>query len=764
MGIESMRFAQRVVGFVLLAGSATGSYAADQAAAGGADAGALEAIVVTAQRRTENLQDVPVAVTSFSAKELAAEQITSTLDIARYVPNFVALNNVGQASANVYYIRGLGQTQSFPTFEPQVGTYVDDIYLGRQNANNFALFSVDNIEVLRGPQGTLFGRNSTGGAVVVTLQKPAAAFGGDIDVGYGSFGRYFAHGYLDAPVSDVLRTRFAAFGVTDNGYVHDLTTNQTLNKTKDWGVREAIEFQPAGGNVDWNLSVDYADNNAANVLNFPGAGSTSNSGRIAYSGLSTGGGALSALTGAKGRLGQGVEVKSYGAMSNIKIGFDAGVLNVITGYRGVKQALAVDFPDSALGPIVPFDQVPYGQFGLAQEFTNKQYSQEFKWTASAGERITYTAGVFYLYETNNDDFGAVANLGPLFGLTSLPFPLGDETTVNDTKSGAAYAQGDIKLTDVLTLTAGGRFTHEVKTMTTTPNGKGGFDTAAIKAAGYLTDLTANEFTPRIALQYRVNPDLMYFASATRGFQGGGWNGLAFSAATFNNFSPETVMSYEAGLRSEEFDHRVRLNATLFYEDVKDYQLLSDLTTAASFVTQNAANMYAYGLEGELAWKPADALTLSLTLGLMNSAYYSPSKTIAAQQAACAAKPGVANGACGAGIVNLAGNLAVPSDSPHGTASLHASYDFTVADFSIVPNLGVHWVGNQNVGTEGLPAGEDRAYSTVDLGVSAKPNSMPLTVTLECKNCTMKNWGTAYLFGYKYYNLPGTWAAQVDYKF
>jgi len=750
---------------MLIASLTFGVFAGLASAAEESPSSSLEEVVVTAQRREQNLQDVPLAVSSFSAKDLEVQQITSTLDIARNVPNFIASNNVGQASANVYFIRGLGQTQSFPTFEPQVGTYVDDIYIGRQNANNFALYGLDQLEVLRGPQGTLFGRNSTGGAVVVSLQKPQPTFGGDMEVGYGAYGRWFGHGYVDAPISDELLTRFAAFGINDDGYVQNLTTGQTMNKTKDWGVREAISFLPAS-NISWNLSGDYGDNDAANVLNQPMSGDGVNgSDRVSYSGFSQDRGALeSFLTGEKGRLGQGVDVRSYGAMSNLKMDFSAGTLNLITGYRGLKQLTGVDFPDTAFGPAVPYDQGAIGQFALAQDLKSDQYSQEIKWTATVGERFNYTAGAFYLYEKNNDDFGAVANLGILFGAPYFPFPLGDETSINSTHSSAIYAQGDYKFTDALTLTLGGRFTREIKTLEVAPNTPtGGFTTADIQAAGFATKLTANEFTPRAALQYRVDPDLMFYASATRGFQGGGWNGLAFSAATFNDFKPETVWSYESGMRSEWLDKTVRLNVNFFYEDVKAYQLLSD-AGGGNFVSNNAANFFAYGMESEIAWKPVDALTLSLNVGLMQAEYYSPSATVAAQQAACQAAPGLTNASCGQGIVDAYGNLATPSNTPHANAAVHAAYDLHVGGATLSPNIGVQWTGTQNVGTEGLPGGADPAYATLDAGLAVKPNSLPLTVTLECKNCTMKNWGTAYLFGYRYYNVPGFWDARINYKF
>lgn len=733
------------------------------------DTSGLESVVVTAQRRSENLQDVPLAVSSFSAQSLEAQQITSTLDVTRAVPNMVATNNVGQASANVYYIRGLGQTQSFPTFEPQVGTYVDDIYIGRQNANNLSLFGVEQLQVLRGPQGTLFGRNSTGGAIVVNLAKPADTAHGDIEVGYGNYNRKTLRAGIDTPLSDTVKTRLAFFTVEDDGYVRDVTTRQTLNKTKNYGIREAITYKPSD-KVEWNVAGDYIDNDAANVLNFP-----SGSSRISYSGFSTDGGALSGplfgipgypplLVGRKAGLGQGVEVITWSLTSNLKVAYESGTLNFITGYRGLNQLTAVDFPFSGFGPLQPFDQSPIGQFALAQDLHTNQFSQEIKWTGEAG-RLKYTAGVFYLHEKSNNDFGAAGNfgaLGFLFGLPtlpSLPGTLGDETAINETKSTAAYFQGDLALADAWTLTFGGRYTHEQKNLSARSNVPGaGFDTAAIQAAGFKTDLSVNEFTPRVALNYKVDPNVMVYASVTRGFQGGGWNGLAFKAADYNNFDPETVWSYEAGLRSESSDHKIRFNVNVFQENVSSYQLLSD--NGSSFVTRNAADFEAHGIEAELAWKPVDRLTFDVNLGLMNAKYKNPSAAVAEQQAGC--KAGTAS-LCLNGIVDASGNLATPSETPRSTGSVHAMYDWTASHYTITANAGLQYVGDQNVGTEGSPNGQQDAYTAYDLGVTAKDNDSGLSVTAECRNCGGKNWGTAYLFGYKYWNVPGTYGLRVNYK-
>jgi iron complex outermembrane receptor protein len=728
---------------------------------------ALDEVIVTAQRRSENLQKVPLAVTSLSQASLQRAQINSALDIARVVPNMIASNNVGQGSANVYYIRGLGQTQSFPTFEPQVGTYVDDIYIGRQNANNLALFGVEQVQVLRGPQGTLFGRNSTGGAVVVTLQKPSDVKGGDLDVGYGSFNQMNVRGAVNLPLSEQVSSRTAAFWTKNDGYVQNLTNRETLNGVESYGIREALRIRPAKyANVEWNLAVDYSNSDSANVLNFPGPGGVDGSGRVAYTGYSKNGAPLSKLlTGAKSKLGQGVEVTSWGGTSNLKIDMNGGTLSFITGIRGLDQKLGVDFPLAAFGPLVPFDQGAIGQFALAQALRSTQYSQEVKWNGELGANLSYTAGAFYMFETNRNNFGAAANLGPLFGALYIPFPLGDELTKNDTKSTAVYAQGDYKVSDKLTLTLGGRFTHEVKTLTATPNSAGsGFTTQAIKAAGYKTELSVDEFTPRVAVQYQVNSDVMLFASATRGFQGGGWNGLTFAAKTFNNFDPETIWSYETGLRTQTADRKFRFNGTLFYSQVQGYQLLSDLPSAGDFVTTNAADFTANGAEFDLDWRPIDKLSLSAQIGLMQSEYQSPSAGVKSQQAACRAKPGAANPACGAGIVNLAGALAEPSQSPNTTLSGSATYDFDLNGFTLSPTLSLQWLDKQNVSTASLPAGAEPARTVLDFGVVLTPNNQPWNLSVECKNCTMEDWGTTYLFGYKYYNTPGTWAVRAHYRF
>ena len=734
---------------------------------GSRQAGTLATITVTAQRRAQNLQNVPISVTAFSSRDLATQQITTTVNLQDYVPNMFAANNVGQGSANVYYIRGLGQTQAFPTFEPQVGTYVDNIYIARQNANNFALFGVQSVQVLNGPQGTLFGRNSTGGAILVTLKKPTHTLGGNAEVSYGQIGNglsdvYTAKAALDLPISDKLLTRTSIYGITDNGYVRDLTTHQRLNSRNNFGVLEALTVLPTPG-VHWDISFDYERNNAANLLNQPGPGGT----RISYSGFNVVGGALRPyLTGVKGAFGQGAVVSSYGVASNLTFDIGAGSLQFITGYRGLHQDLAADYAAAVLGNLPVADAVPTGEITLAQDLANHQVSQEIKWHDVAG-RLNYTSGVFFLYEANGNNYGQVLGLGPTFA-----FPINDQYFSNDTTSIAAYAQGDYKLTSALTLTLGGRITHETKNVTAYPNKPGlGYTTAQIQAVGYPTHLATNQFTPRLALEYHFAPNLMVFASATRGFQGGGWNGLTgTNPVDFNPFRPETIWSYETGWRSMP-TNRLRFNTTFFYEDVKDDQLLYDNPHTDSFDTSNGASMYGYGVEAQVEWRPIQALTVGGNVSSMKAGYYDATPLITGQQAQCRA--GVA-AACSAGIVRADGSLATPVYTPALSLTLNASYMMRLGRWTVTPYVAVHHVSSEWFDTANTPGptapypgggGMDPARTLLDASVTfADPSLLPVTVTAECHNCTMVNYGIADLLGLDYYNTPGEWDLRLDYAF
>ncbi len=737
-----------------------------------AQSGDLEEIVVTAQRRSQNIQDVPIAISNFSAKDLQLQQVNDTSDLPRLVPNFFTNNNTGAGSGNVYFLRGLGQTESFATFDPQVGTYVDDIYIGRESASNFGLFDVDQIQVLRGPQGTLFGRNATGGAIVISIARPKDEFSGYVDATYGSYNGFSGRASVNLPFNEEFLTKTSAYGVRDDGYVDDVATGQKLNGHNDYGIREAILVTPAGlDNLVWNASADYSDSNFDSNQNFPVGGR-----RVSYSGYGVLSspvfviGGQSILNDINTILKQPIsnlpnqeDLLTWGGMSNIELILDSGTLNVISGLRGQRQLAAGDFPfPSVSGPLVPFDNNYLGQFGIALNSVDRQYSQEVKWTGKWGDKLTYTAGIFYLYEENTTDFLETLTVpvppASVFGL-ELNTP---QHFHNTTDSKAAYAQGDYAVDDSLTVTIGARYTHEEKGYAATGNrAAGGYDTADVLAAGNRTHLSTDQLTPRFAIDYKITPDIMAFATATRGFQGGGWNSLTNNAIEVSAFGPETIWTYETGIRTETEDKKLRFNADFFYNDVKNYQLITLAPGGgANFITENGAGLIAYGLEADVSYKPIDDLTLSATMGLQNGYYVDPSPATVQQQIGC--KSGTTS-LCSGGIVNANGNLAQPEDFPPLTFTLTAIYDLKFDAFTLTPIASLQYMQANHVDTQGSPAGLSASHYLIDLGVTLQLTDAPWTVTAECKNCTMTNYQTALLF-VPYYNNPGTWDVRVHFPF
>jgi iron complex outermembrane receptor protein len=704
----------------------------------------LEEIIVTAQRREQRLQDVPVAISAFSQGDLATKQIHTTLDIPRLVPNMVGASNIGIGSANTYFIRGLGNTESIATFDPPVGTYVDDIYVSRQNANNFSFFDIDRIEVLRGPQGTLFGRNTTGGAINVILKKPSTRLGGYAEASYGNYDSYTGRASIDLPLSSTVLTKFSGYGISTNGFVQNRTTGERNNGDKGYGLRAAIRFLPTDS-ITWDVSGDYIHDNSVNVP------STLVNGKlVSFTGLSTETAGLSGLVAGRkaGFRFQNV-TKSASFTSNLQINLGDATLAIITGYRDLKQDYLSDVFDGKYAT---------GGFALANAGHFKQFSQEVKLNGKAG-RLTYTAGLFYIRENNATDFADVFTLD--FGTFGVPLVLADRVLSNKTTAPAIYAQLDYQLSDQLSVTFGARYTDEKKRVDVTANTNPArvypaYGSADILAAGIPLSDHTKLVTPRAAIEYKPMTDVMLFASATKGFRSGGWNARALTASTFQQFASEKVWSYEAGFRSEFADHSVRLNATAFYTDVKGFQVplgFIDSTGAINFVTQNGSDFRNYGLEADLLWVPAAGLSLFANLGLQNAKYQDPKAVIIAQQASCRAGNA---GSCGQGIVDPQGNLAVPQRAPKLTASFGGSYDAHIGSLVLAPSANASYQSKLTVGTASVAQDFVSPQLLVGASLALRPDVGPWKLSVDCANCFNNHFVAAnFPPAYKFYNMPRT---------
>jgi iron complex outermembrane receptor protein len=588
---------------------------------------ALSDIVVTAQRRTERLQDVPVSVTAFGSAAIEQLNLNDTLRTSKFVPGMISQHNAGLASANAFFLRGLGNTQSTPTFDAPVTTYVDDVYIARQNANNYAFFDTERVEVLRGPQGTLFGRNTTGGAINVIMRKPSPTPRMSMEATAGSFRRATFKVTADRPLSETVLTKISGFGIYDRGHLKNITTGERLNGEKSYGIRGDIRFLPTE-RLTVDLSTDYTVNNStyAPIRHVPAApgsnpfvvlGGLAATRPIFYetaSGLPKGpcgGHNVNLLT----RTGRGNCNLSKTFAVNANVAYDAagGTINYIFGYRRLDQGYVVSYDASQPNPFASL-------LIIADNGLHKQHSHELKYNTDLfGDRLHLVTGIFYLKE-NSDD--RQTNFSGTAASTSF-VPNVDQHLLHEVETAAIYAQADLDVTDALTFTLGARYTWEHKEidyLASTEFPGLGYTTAQAVAAGNPVEQTKKKITPRIAVNYKITPDIMLFASATNGFKSGGWNGNAALPANAVVFGPETTWSYEGGIKSELFNRRVRFNATGFFARTEGLQVTAGIGTPPRQIPFNAGTLEVYGVEIESNFVISRDLSIFANPAIMRGEY------------------------------------------------------------------------------------------------------------------------------------------------
>ncbi len=801
----------------------------------------IKDIIVTAQRRAESVQDVPIAISAFSSEQLAAQGVNNTLQLGQYIPNLVAINNTGLGSANGYYLRGLGNTESIATFDPPVGTYVDDIYLSRQNANNLSFLDVERIEVLRGPQGTLFGRNTTGGAISIIMRDPGTEIGGYLEAGYGRYDRKLIRGSIDLPIGDVLGIKLSGYSQNDDGYVKNVTTGEQINDDDGWGARLGIKLK-LGESSTWRTSVAHLVSNAENTVNFlcnPG-NALDCKGRFATTGLREGKRivpsifAANVISGEKALYGSGNRTQNTLVTSNFEFGLtDDLQLNLITGLVNLRQQFGLDFFDGRGGPSIatPIPTVrglARGGFTILNDGEHKQFTQEVKLSGKVGP-IDFVTGLYYIKEKNVTDFADTFTIftGAPGG---LPLLLADRTLRNTTEAYAGYFQGDFSFSDQLKLTAGIRYTDEKKVFKINDNrsscNDGTIEAGCVSSANLRAgngviipgEQSAKLWTPRVALNYKPNDDVLVFLSATRGFKSGGWNARGTAASQLLPFGPEKVWSYEAGIKSDLFDRRVRANLTVYYQDTSDLQAPSALVApsgAITFVTRNFADYVNKGAELELTFQPTDGLNLYLNAGYQSDKYKinrsAPTtdafgiQSVAAQQAACLAQraagqiPAAPNTAptgqpvnnapaCGAGIVAPDGSIATPVRTPKLTLAMGASQKIDFGGISLTPSINASYAAKSETGTsevniftgaitgsngtfpanpfagDFITGSQSKAHWLVSAGLTLKGVDDAWSLGVECTNCFGAAYVQSSLANYSYYNRPMEWMIRAKYNF
>jgi iron complex outermembrane receptor protein len=566
-------------------------------------------IVVTARRTEERLQRVPASISAFNERALDRLQATDTTGLQGAVPNLNIVQGRGSSNATNIFIRGIGQPDALQTFDPAVGVYVDDVYLSRIRGNQLDLLDVDRIEVLRGPQGTLYGKNTIGGAIKFVTHKPGKDFRATATLAVGTHGQVEERVAVSGPLSDTISAGIAVMHAEHNGYVRDPVLDRRYNDKDTSGARAALAITPAS-NIRIDLTADYTRDDAALNVGRPINNLTTAFGAVLPVSDTVGSGPYHWLGRTTPGFPNSTKMKHYGFSGTAAVDVtDELTLKSITAYRNLKTD---DFID--------IDATQYQVGDVFVGVHQNQLSQEFQATYTSS-RFSGVAGLYYLREHVPSHQEAFANdfLRPFTFLRTI-----DDDLL--TKSYAAYANGSYTIVPGLRLSAGLRYTRETKDYSRTTTIFSSLaalnSTFPFSPHDHWTD-----WSPMASVDYQVTPTTMLYARVAKGFKSGGFNGRANTPGEATEYKPEKVWSYEAGFKTT-LANQLRLNGAVFDNAYKDFQarIATSATDPSSPIdlallsVVNAGKLRIRGAELEAAWTPIRDLLIDGQLGYLDSEY------------------------------------------------------------------------------------------------------------------------------------------------
>ena len=563
---------------------------------GGEDRKTLEIITVTAQKRVENQQVVPISITTVSEDFIVENDIRSLEDMNGIVPGFVTTNSVSYSAAPLS-IRGIGGANGGGNLfaDEPVGVYVDGVYIGSPSFSNADLRDIESIQVLRGPQGTLYGRNSTAGAVVVTTKRPTDEFQAELRGGYSRFDEYDIGGALSGPLAEKLWAR-SAFSYSDEaGFGTNTVDGSDIGGSENLTARVAFSFLPSDA-LSLDLIGEYQEHTANPALiAVTGVGATGVASPFVERAdldevLNDNEFALNDPNVEKD------ETYSITLLGELDLGW--ATLNSVTGYR-----------DWSLTGRQDSDSTGLRLFNNNGDVGSEQVSQELRLTSNNGGRLSWIVGLYY-FDTGVDMFFDIRNFQGLFRLgTEAIFDARQETT-----AWAVFGDATYDLTERLSLTFGGRFSREKKDFRNklTVFILNGGTVPSIPPAGalggltfpagalfndpprYADDAEFSDFSPRAVLDFQVSETLFLYASYSQGFKSGGFNSFGLAPA----FEQEDIDAYELGFKSYLADNRVRLNASGFFYDYSNLQIRLPVPTGGVNIRNiGVAELWGFEVEG-----------------------------------------------------------------------------------------------------------------------------------------------------------------------
>lgn len=611
----------------------------------------IETVVVTAQKRAEDVQSVPVTVQAFTAKTISDLGIKASTDLSQFTPNLDIALPAGAGNQPIISIRGVGLNDYDTNNAGPNGVYLDEVYLSSPASQTFQAFDLERIEILKGPQGTLYGRNTSGGAINFISAKPTDEFTGDFHAEYGSFDTFQIEGAVGGPITDGLDFRVAVVHNGSGGYTYNALTGGRENGANNYAGRAQLQWKPnddltfllnVHGGVVANRPAEYrhlsgynTDPSIPDPYN-PAVPETYCQPNEVFAGAAN-----------------CVDTYLYGTPAN----FYSGAYNrrQHLDVHSLGASLRTDYvlgDDITLTSITAFDHndklhpedtdaMPYRELEIDFGVLSNTFTQELRASQSTDD-YNWVFGLYYLSESLHQnqplyillDLDAIYGPGAGDGTSEIAYDHSRQVT----SSFAAYGQGTYNITDALHLTLGGRVTVESKSFhygaayQLQNGGMGNFDPITVitppPGGSFDRSLSNASFNWRAAVNYNVTDDVMAYASAATGFKSGGFNGSFLSSdpveinAQLAPIKPEQVTAYEVGVKSTFFDDRLLFDAALFYNDYRDLQIfvLAPIpgTSLATNLLSNARNAHMMGADIQTVAKPFENFTVSAQLGLLQA--------------------------------------------------------------------------------------------------------------------------------------------------
>ncbi|TNE37653.1 MAG: TonB-dependent receptor [Sphingomonadales bacterium] len=555
-------------------------------------------IIVSARRRAESLHDTPVAVTAIAPAQLEGAAALTIGDLQGAAPNVIITSGgTGAAAANIS-IRGIAFADIEKSFDPAVGVNIDGVYIGTSTGQMLDFFDIASIEVLRGPQGTLFGRNTIAGVINVKRTRPTGEWGGKFEAGIGSYDQISAKGVVNLPVApDLLAVKLFYMHTDGSGYYRDMGRGGAhRGGTNNENYGASLLFTPSS-NFDALVTVDRQEQDfdpTLGPLTSPGDAFAAYLPPLLINRDNVDGVyktmAPASLYG---------KYRAYGITGEMNWRLNGVTLTSVTAYRKSTDDILQDFATNGLY--------------LAQRDQNyHQFSQELRASGHVFSGFDYVAGLYYFNSRYHlDQYTSV------FGAA-----LTHQDATGWSESYAGFIDFNWEIFDKVRLSGGGRYTHDKKEMRIAYTDPG---TPTADFSGARNSKSWSKFTPKIGLDYRPNNDLMLYASWSRGYRSGGFNGRALTEyAASLPYNPETVDAYEVGIKSEFWDRKASLNIAAFYSDYKNIQQNSEVSVAGVALPQtvviNAAAARIQGLEADFTLRPLERLTLRGSMGYIDTKF------------------------------------------------------------------------------------------------------------------------------------------------